>query len=1059
VPVLTMLQALAAAADSVADDTAFAHRIVHYAQTLAPYAVAQRDRSHDRAQSGNPRSVTNLTASIERLVRERRLGSAMALVDQLQPLLFDQQTSAFERPTIEDARAVIAALHPPAGPADEFTAADIALINASTAITITPTAIPSLLASLPTGSAAGVSGWTYSAIKSLFSSTDATTNDLLAKLLNRMLSGRLTSDLWLFSRSVLIPKSSGGYRPLGIGDAWYRIAARAALFQLGPEVGRQFSPLQNGIGIPGGCEIGGRIGQLIMSAPPALNLILTSTDFKNGFNLPGRSHLLRALQRIAPGLLRWFQWTHGHSTQLFQDGTRIGWSATGCRQGDPLSSLIFCAYIHPILQRFHVAMQTIIEREVPTAAGIPPPVFGIYAFIDDVTFYYDGAYSSRIEAAIRDICEEEGILLNLSKCYHLVRDTSVLDTSLPHLFTLKDSGERILGAPAGTSSFRQEYVASKVDSAVSSLPALATLQPWTIWHLLRSCITARLAYMARVLEPPDTAPAFSRFDQHVDAIVGTMTHADSDEERFLLQWLRCLPLDLNGLGLPRYCGLAGDTACLLSRELTYNFLEAHNPELLVGITELWLPVKLGAVEEQLFLAPARAATAAHFPSTAAVVPTPDSPPFFPISLPDDETFLPTSSAPDALPVFEPLSQDSSLSDSPPVPSLLLASGEGWVSSIAWDPNATPETRRLARSVGRNDPSGPRRRIPRARPIRHALYRRLSVELIHYLHRTGRKAHARWMRGSCYKGSGRWLQGPGGAHFYGRLAFRNKSEYRAALRMRLLFPAASPDVGDASGVVHCSCGQHFSPKDQPFHAIDCRDSQWHHIQRHNLVRDLVLQFLRKHCDDRVEPEPAVGRRNGTEITVADNLAEADARRTSQRLARRLSSVPVARPVTQPVSAFAAERARQLRDGHFRADLGILSPTRRIVIDVAVGNPAAVSYASPPPGYHPPPSHVADPTARNYAIEYREAEKLHRYRRLLGAAADDPSAFVPFVITATGFVSPRAVRFLQTEIFPTRSSTTTRACTDLFTQLSAAVVRYNAMAALAWMRRLIAARTQL
>ena len=549
-----------------------------------------------------------------------------------------------------------------------------------------------------------------------------------------------------------------------------------------------------------------------------------------------------------------------------------------------------------------------------------------------------------------------------------------------------------------------------------------------------------------MLEPSDTSGAFSLFDQRIDAAVATIAQINRTEEHFLLRWLRSLPLDLNGLGLPRYHGLAGDTACLLSRETTYKFLKSHQPELLVGVPDLWETITLGAAEEALFLAPAHVARGAYRQSSPATTAAhSQSPPS-----PDDDEDPPYSPPPS--PSLE-IMPDAPLE----VPSLLLASGEGWVSSIAWDPTATPAARRTARTIGRSDPYGPDRNQPRARPIRRALYQRLTLDLIHYLHYTGRKPQARWMRASCFKGSGRWLQGPGGAHYYGRLAFRSSHEYRAALRMRLLLSPASSDVGDASGVVLCSCGQQFDPADQPFHVLDCSDSQWHFIQRHNLVRNLLCEFIQKKVIHRVELEPSVGRRNGAEITIEDNIAEADARQVERRRASRMHARQ--RPVTQSVSAFAADRARQLREGHFRADIGILAPTKRTSIDVAVGNPAAASYISPPPGYSPPATHNADPIGRNYAIEHREEEKFTRYRILLGPAADDPSTFVPFAMTATGCISPRATRFLREEVLRDNNSASTRACTELNTKLSVAIVRYNAMAALAWVRRLIAARSHL
>ena len=151
------------------------------------------------------------------------------------------------------------------------------------------------------------------------------------------------------------------------------------------------------------------------------------------------------------------------------------------------------------------------------------------------------------------------------------------------------------------------------------------------------------------------------------------------------------------------------------------------------------------------------------------------------------------------------------------------------------------------------------------------------------------------RASCYKGSGRSLCGPGSSVFYGRLAFRYGSEYRTMLRMCPLLSPASLDVGDVDGIVTCRCGLRLAPRLHPFHALDCAASQWYNkIQRHNLVRDLLIQFLRRHTPHRIEPEPAVGSLNGTTITVEDKLGEYDiihaAHRRRERHRRRRRSAP-------------------------------------------------------------------------------------------------------------------------------------------------------------------------
>jgi len=75
-------------------------------------------------------------------------------------------------------------------------------------------------------------------------------------------------------------------------------------------------------------------------------------------------------------------------------------------------------------------------------------------------------------------------------------------------------------------------------------------------------------------------------------------------------------------------------------------------------------------------------------------------------------------------------------------------------------------------------------------------------------------------------------------------------------------------------------------------------------------------------------------------------------------------------------------------------------------------------------------------------HREIDKCNCYRALV--------YFVPFVMTACGEISPRAATFLHWVL----ENDSPRAYTALITQLSAAVARYNAMASLAWVRRLFA-----
>jgi len=58
-----------------------------------------------------------------------------------------------------------------------------------------------------------------------------------------------------------------------------------------------------------------------------------------------------------------------------------------------------------------------------------------------------------------------------------------------------------------------------------------------------------------------------------------------------------------------------------------------------------------------------------------------------------------------------------------------------------------------------------------------------------------------------------------------------------------------------------------------------------------------------------------------------------------------------------------------------------------------------------------------------LKWKKEEKRIRYRSLLGAAADDHTTFVPFAVTATGYISISATRFLCDEVL---RATSTGAC---------------------------------
>ena len=74
--------------------------------------------------------------------------------------------------------------------------------------------------------------------------------DAIAKLFNKILQDpeKMGRSIWTDFRAVLLEKESVGdikkYRPLGIGEAWYRLFAKALMMQVGADVGGLLKPLQ-----------------------------------------------------------------------------------------------------------------------------------------------------------------------------------------------------------------------------------------------------------------------------------------------------------------------------------------------------------------------------------------------------------------------------------------------------------------------------------------------------------------------------------------------------------------------------------------------------------------------------------------------------------------------------------------------------------------------------------------------------------------------------------------------------------------------------------------------
>ena len=150
----------------------------------------------------------------------------------------------------------------------------------------------------------------------------------------------------LSSSLIASEKDSGGFRPIAIGDVFYRLACHYVLHLVQPSAAALLEPIQLAQS-RGGCERAIHLLQATLECKSEDSAIL-SVDFSNAFNTLRRDVMLQRTfsePQLSP-LWRLVHWAYRSSTDLLlvRSGEIVDTilSAEGLRQGDPLSSLLFC---------------------------------------------------------------------------------------------------------------------------------------------------------------------------------------------------------------------------------------------------------------------------------------------------------------------------------------------------------------------------------------------------------------------------------------------------------------------------------------------------------------------------------------------------------------------------------------------------------------------------------------------------------------------------------------------------------------------------------------------
>ena len=758
-------------------------------------------------------------------------------------------------------------------------------------------------------------------------------------LLNAMLAGRVRREFWTPSRAVLIPKGSDQWRPLGIGESWYRLMGRCAMQTLRSTVGPKLTPLQLGVGVSGGCEIAGRLAQLMLDADS--DNVLINLDLANAFNTIPREMMWTGLRYFCPELAHWFLWAYGAPTELrTSDGMLACMSETGSRQGDPLASLIFCVGFHAPLDDIVFFVRTLcgdlrgvpahrreevageidaanrawasrerrireLSRPDPAAQGDLrrvlerrrelaqlredrerergdmerriPDAGGVVAYMDDVNIFVPREHLPAVSAHILRVFTEYGMTLNVHKCKVLSLSPNLVPRDCP--FPFEREGTLSMGVPTGTDAYRSEATKKTLDDLRVSSRALQAINPAAAYAIIRYAISARPGYLARVTERDMHRPFFEEFDSYIDGCIRTLLFGADDRPV-----LGSVEMSANTAAAASF--LAGALGTPLTPADAHPGLSNEDWVRGVAVPLIrGLPLQLGGLALPRY--GGAEGDRACLMSRAMV-----------------RDFL---------------------MDQPRLRTLRVGM-ERWQTVYI----GLSEERRGAVAAFQSpddeehdghDDADPEQWKKTVRRIQDNIRDRLLAEL----QRRRMDGEQAWFRSSKFKGSGKWLYaGVATGPFHGPYRFEY-GEFLDALRLRCLVNPI-PSCTLVGGDCRCLCGTDL--RQEPYHALDCLDAvQGLVVARHNHCRDLFAKLLRGIStlkDGKVHTEVLVGNNEHAKYADVVILPTEEMAWTAVDLSIVDPAAPSYRSKVNShhvVDAATAERARVKRTEYARANVNV------------------------------------------------------------------------------------------------------------------------------------------
>ncbi len=524
---------------------------------------------------------------LKEMVSSSRLGALTRVIDR------EASNESWAPLSKDDTIAAVQSLHPEANDDDNLEPFECTN-GLNPTVFFNAASIAKEVDRLPKGTAPGASGWTNLLLKQMFgaearallTSLLRPTNgapaaappstpglDLLAKLFANIFTDSLpreSHDLMNTARLVLIPKPGRptDLRPIAIQECILRLMLRAVNAHFAPIVGKKLAPLQLAVGISGGTEILATIADHAYSD----GLAVASLDFAKAYQSIRRGAIAKGLQEYCPDLLPLFKSLYGKSSNLRANtaderGALVGQSSTGCKQGDPLSTLLFCIGIQAALLEIQAKGNDLL------ATGNLGDVLYLIGYADDLQLIGSPRLVQRVANRAAEVFERFGLAFNKAKSKVLVKDLPESRSSTDLVYV---QGNVIVGVPIGSDDYITRECTERIEAMSTSAPSVGLRQDLSLqvkFAILTKVVNARPAYLSRNVAPRLTEAPLASFDAAIQSAVEDIVgSALTGSSRALLR----LPISDGGCGLRAHAGNESIHAFNQRVELVKPFLVSHH---------------------------------------------------------------------------------------------------------------------------------------------------------------------------------------------------------------------------------------------------------------------------------------------------------------------------------------------------------------------------------------------------------------------------------------------------------------------------------------------------